>query len=153
MQHIRPTPCPRKASNVCGRSSRPCCPSLPAGHSKRHSCAGAPVSRNASRGRDRAEGAADTDDAEWLFCEYPSLPGLLIASGDSGHSFVTIPWVGNEVADMLEGEVPRFATSHADSLDSALQGKGSSLVLAPGTRRPERTRSGWAPDKQGWGKR
>lgn len=47
----------------------------------------------------------DTADAEWLFTEDPRWPNLFIASGDSGHSFNTIPYVGHEIADLLEGKV------------------------------------------------
>ena len=47
----------------------------------------------------------DTDDAEWLFCEHPSCPGLFLATGDSGHSFTSLPVVGGQVADLLEGKV------------------------------------------------
>ncbi|KAH8089005.1 FAD dependent oxidoreductase [Filobasidium floriforme] len=47
----------------------------------------------------------DTDDAEWLFCEHPSCPGLFLATGDSGHSFTSLPVVGGQVADLLEGKM------------------------------------------------
>jgi hypothetical protein len=47
----------------------------------------------------------DTDDAEWLFCEHPSCFGLFLATGDSGHSFTSLPVVGGQVADLLEGKV------------------------------------------------
>lgn len=68
----------------------------------------------------------DTADAEWLFCEDPRWyvhsiwirvcridtddahnhrKNLFLATGDSGHSFHTIPFVGSEIADMLEGKV------------------------------------------------
>lgn len=47
----------------------------------------------------------DTADAEWLFCEDPRWSHLFLATGDSGHSFNTIPHVGKEIADMLEGKV------------------------------------------------
>lgn len=47
----------------------------------------------------------DTDDAEWLFCEHPTYPGLYLATGDSGHSFTSLPIVGGQVANLLEGKV------------------------------------------------
>ena len=47
----------------------------------------------------------DTDDAQWLFCEHPTCPGLYLATGDSGHSFTSLPIVGGQVADLLEGKV------------------------------------------------
>ncbi|KAJ9112681.1 hypothetical protein QFC22_006183 [Naganishia vaughanmartiniae] len=46
----------------------------------------------------------DTADAEWLFCQHPSHPGLYLATGDSGHSFVTLPSAGSQVVDLLEGK-------------------------------------------------
>ncbi|KAI5450195.1 hypothetical protein NCC49_003344 [Naganishia albida] len=47
----------------------------------------------------------DTADAEWLFCQHPQHPGLFLASGDSGHSFVTLPSAGSQVVDLLEGKM------------------------------------------------
>ncbi|CDZ98665.1 FAD-dependent oxidoreductase [Phaffia rhodozyma] len=47
----------------------------------------------------------DTADAEWLFTEDPRWRGLFLTTGDSGHSFHTIPYVGSEVADLLEGKM------------------------------------------------
>jgi sarcosine oxidase/L-pipecolate oxidase len=52
----------------------------------------------------------DTDDAQWLFCEDPRWKGLFLATGDSGHTFHTLPYVGHEVADMLEGKVRYYTT-------------------------------------------
>lgn len=49
----------------------------------------------------------DTEDAEWLFCEHPGYPGLFLATGDSGHSFTSLPVVGGQVVDLLEGKVSR----------------------------------------------
>ncbi|KAK8869469.1 hypothetical protein IAR55_000033 [Kwoniella newhampshirensis] len=48
----------------------------------------------------------DTDDANWLLCEHPRFKGLVLATGDSGHSFKMLPVVGNEVADLIEGKMP-----------------------------------------------
>jgi sarcosine oxidase/L-pipecolate oxidase len=47
----------------------------------------------------------DTADAEWLFCQHPRYPGLFLASGDSGHSFVTLPSAGSQGVDLLEGKM------------------------------------------------
>lgn len=47
----------------------------------------------------------DTEDAEWLFCQHPEFPGLILATGDSGHSFTSLPVVGGQVVDLLEGKV------------------------------------------------
>lgn len=50
----------------------------------------------------------DTDDAAWLICEHPRFPGLVCATGDSGHTFKFLPIVGAEIADLIEGKVLRF---------------------------------------------
>jgi hypothetical protein len=47
----------------------------------------------------------DTADAQLLLCEDPRWKGLLLATGDSGHTFHALPFVGHEVADALEGKV------------------------------------------------
>jgi sarcosine oxidase/L-pipecolate oxidase len=54
-------------------------------------------------GRMLIRSLTDTADAEWLFCQHPLHPGLFLATGDSGHSFVTLPSVGHQVCDLLEG--------------------------------------------------
>jgi glycine/D-amino acid oxidase-like deaminating enzyme len=66
----------------------------------------------------------DTDDAEWLFCEHPTCPGLYLATGDSGHSFTSLPVVGGQVADLLEGKVSvgtRFESTLTIANSSAFQ--------------------------------
>lgn len=47
----------------------------------------------------------DTDDAKWLLCEHPKWKGLVLATGDSGHTFKMLPVVGGQVADLIEGKV------------------------------------------------
>ncbi|ORY23686.1 peroxisomal sarcosine oxidase [Naematelia encephala] len=47
----------------------------------------------------------DTPDANWLLCEHPRFPKLILATGDSGHSFNTLPVAGGEVVDMIEGKL------------------------------------------------
>lgn len=47
----------------------------------------------------------DTPDARWLLCEDPRWKGLILATGDSGHTFKMLPIVGREVADLIEGKV------------------------------------------------
>ncbi|ORX35174.1 putative peroxisomal sarcosine oxidase [Kockovaella imperatae] len=47
----------------------------------------------------------DTEDANWLLCEHPKLPGLVLATGDSGHTFKMLPVVGSEVADLIEDKL------------------------------------------------
>ncbi|TYJ56174.1 hypothetical protein B9479_003160 [Cryptococcus floricola] len=45
----------------------------------------------------------DTEDGNWLLCEDPRWEGLVLMTGDSGHSFNTLPQAGNEVVDLIEG--------------------------------------------------
>ncbi|KIR43257.1 sarcosine oxidase [Cryptococcus deuterogattii 99/473] len=47
----------------------------------------------------------DTDDAKWLLCEHPKWKGLVLATGDSGHTFKMLPVVGGQVADLIEGKM------------------------------------------------
>ncbi|OCF38305.1 sarcosine oxidase [Kwoniella heveanensis CBS 569] len=47
----------------------------------------------------------DTDDANWLLCEHPRWNGLVLATGDSGHTFKMLPVVGAQVADLIEGKL------------------------------------------------
>jgi glycine/D-amino acid oxidase-like deaminating enzyme len=44
-------------------------------------------------------------DARWLLCEHPRWRNLVLATGDSGHTFKMLPVVGREVVDLIEGKV------------------------------------------------
>lgn len=45
----------------------------------------------------------DTPDRHFLICAHPAHPGLVLATGDSGHGFKMLPTVGGYVADVVEG--------------------------------------------------
>ncbi|ORY26976.1 putative peroxisomal sarcosine oxidase [Naematelia encephala] len=47
----------------------------------------------------------DTDDGQWVVCEDPRWKGLVLATGDSGHTFKMLPVVGGQVADLIEGKL------------------------------------------------
>lgn len=47
----------------------------------------------------------DTVDAQWLLCEYPKFKGVVLATGDSGHTFKMFPVVGKQVVDLIEDKV------------------------------------------------
>jgi sarcosine oxidase/sarcosine oxidase/L-pipecolate oxidase len=47
----------------------------------------------------------DTVDSQWLICEHPRYKNLILATGDSGHTFKMFPVVGKQVADLVEGKV------------------------------------------------
>lgn len=46
----------------------------------------------------------DTPDRHFLLCAHPRRPGLVLATGDSGHGFKMLPTVGRYVVDILEGK-------------------------------------------------
>ncbi|GFZ51937.1 hypothetical protein JCM24511_09707 [Saitozyma sp. JCM 24511] len=48
---------------------------------------------------------ADSFDGNWLLCEDPRYRGLILATGDSGHTFKMLPLVGKYVADLIEGKL------------------------------------------------
>lgn len=51
----------------------------------------------------------DSFDGNWLLCDDPRYEGLVLATGDSGHTFKMLPIVGKYVADLIEGKVGSFA--------------------------------------------
>lgn len=53
----------------------------------------------------------DTRDGDFLIDEHPDAPGLVLATGGSGHAFKFAPLLGDWIADRVEGAppIPRFA--------------------------------------------
>ncbi|CAG7915988.1 unnamed protein product [Penicillium olsonii] len=47
----------------------------------------------------------DTADASLLICEHPRWKNLLLATGDSGHSFKFLPNIGKHVVELIEGSL------------------------------------------------
>lgn len=47
----------------------------------------------------------DTADAALLVCEHPRWRNLVLATGDSGHSFKLLPNIGRHVVELLEGRL------------------------------------------------
>ncbi|TRM69123.1 FAD dependent oxidoreductase [Schizophyllum amplum] len=45
----------------------------------------------------------DTPDGDWLIGRSPADPGLLFATGDSGHAYKFLPVIGGLVADAVQG--------------------------------------------------
>ncbi|KAJ5390965.1 uncharacterized protein N7496_002033 [Penicillium cataractarum] len=45
----------------------------------------------------------DTADANLLICEHPRWKNLILATGDSGHSFKLLPNIGKHIVELLEG--------------------------------------------------
>lgn len=109
----------------------------------------------------------DTADAEWLFCEDPrwcvpyrnlidswraeflnddlfiitGRKNLFLATGDSGHSFHTIPFVGSEIADMLEGKVSELSVATSVGFDRQM------LMINRSLRCPRRNNRHGAGDR------
>ncbi|KAL7421440.1 hypothetical protein Q5752_004326 [Cryptotrichosporon argae] len=48
---------------------------------------------------------ADSFDGNWLLCAHPTYKGVVICSGDSGHTFKMLPLVGKYAADLIEGKL------------------------------------------------
>ncbi|OOQ91537.1 hypothetical protein PEBR_08499 [Penicillium brasilianum] len=47
----------------------------------------------------------DTADANLLICEHPRWKNLIVATGDSGHSFKLLPNIGKHIVELLEGSL------------------------------------------------
>ncbi|WWC62368.1 uncharacterized protein I303_104964 [Kwoniella dejecticola CBS 10117] len=47
----------------------------------------------------------DSYDGNWLLCDDPRYKGLVLATGDCGHTFKMLPIVGKYVADLIEGKL------------------------------------------------
>ena len=47
----------------------------------------------------------DTVDSQWLICEHPRFKNMILATGDSGHTFKMFPVVGKQVVDLIENKV------------------------------------------------
>jgi glycine/D-amino acid oxidase-like deaminating enzyme len=52
---------------------------------------------------------ADSFDGDFLIAPHPERPGLVVATGDSGHAFKFMPVLGELVADAVEGRDSPFA--------------------------------------------
>jgi sarcosine oxidase/L-pipecolate oxidase len=53
---------------------------------------------------------SDTFDGDFLIDRHPERPGLVVASGGSGHAFKFMPMLGELVADCVEGKSNPFAS-------------------------------------------
>ena len=80
----------------------------------------------------------DTADAALLVCEHPRWRNLVLATGDSGHSFKLLPNIGRHVVARLEAAgatdifVPRsrdYDLRTADGIARALADSGADVVI------------------------
>jgi glycine/D-amino acid oxidase-like deaminating enzyme len=85
----------------------------------------------------------DTADAQLLLCEDPRWKGLVLATGDSGHTFHALPAVGREVVDLLEGTVRALSRHVAVVLMAAavVGGEDADVGMEARARRPRGQRA------------
>ncbi|KAL4804968.1 FAD dependent oxidoreductase [Aspergillus unguis] len=83
----------------------------------------------------------DTADANLLICEHPRYKGLVLATGDSGHSFKLLPNIGKHVVELLEGRLPpvlaeawKWRPGSGDALKSRRAAPAQDLADLPGWR-------------------
>ncbi|PVI07354.1 fructosyl peptide oxidase [Periconia macrospinosa] len=80
----------------------------------------------------------DTADAALLVCEHPKWKNLIIASGDSGHSFKLLPNIGKHVVELMEGRLADDLKNAwkwrpgGDALKSTRRGHAKDLADMPG---------------------
>ena len=55
----------------------------------------------------------DTWDGDFWIDRHPQRPGLVVATGGSGHGFKFTPALGPIIADVVEGKPNRFAARFA----------------------------------------
>jgi sarcosine oxidase/L-pipecolate oxidase len=72
----------------------------------------------------------DSFDGHWLLCDDPRYRNLVLATGDSGHTFKMLPIVGKYVADLIEGKVSAFLGLADDSyrMKTNIGGRGGRNV-------------------------
>ncbi|OTB02563.1 hypothetical protein M426DRAFT_322501 [Hypoxylon sp. CI-4A] len=80
----------------------------------------------------------DTADAALLICEHPRWKNLILATGDSGHTFKLLPNIGKHVVELIEGKLADDLT-HAwrwrpggDALKSRREAPAKDLADMPG---------------------
>ncbi|KAF5007909.1 hypothetical protein FDECE_5824 [Fusarium decemcellulare] len=80
----------------------------------------------------------DTADANLLICEYPRWKNLILATGDSGHTFKLLPNIGKHVVELLEGTLQQDLTEAwrwrpgGDALKSRRAAPAKDLADMPG---------------------
>ncbi|KAF4464509.1 FAD dependent oxidoreductase [Fusarium albosuccineum] len=80
----------------------------------------------------------DTADANLLICEHPRWKNLILATGDSGHTFKLLPNIGKHVVELLEGTLQQDLTEAwrwrpgGDALKSRRAAPAKDLADMPG---------------------
>ena len=84
----------------------------------------------------------DSFDGNWLLTEDPRYEGVVLATGDSGHTFKMLPIVGRYVADLIEGKVsPPNNRSLMNSCPRRTRSCGAGGLSSIPERQVERDRS------------
>jgi sarcosine oxidase/L-pipecolate oxidase len=90
----------------------------------------------------------DTADAALLICEHPQWKNLILATGDSGHSFKLLPNIGKHVVELLEGTLAddlkkawRWRPGTGDALKSRRAARAKDLADMPGWEHDEAVKS------------
>ncbi|KAJ4476758.1 FAD dependent oxidoreductase [Lentinula aciculospora] len=93
---------------------------------------------------------ADTADANLLICDHPKWKNLLVATGDSGHSFKLLPIIGRHVVELLEGtlqegmqEAWRWRPGSGDARKSRRAARAKDLVELPGWKHDSAEKTGF----------
>lgn len=83
----------------------------------------------------------DTADAALLICEHAQYKNLILATGDSGHSFKLLPNIGKHVVELMEGSLSetlryawRWRPGEGDALRSRRGAPAKDLADMPGWR-------------------
>ncbi|KAJ5892303.1 uncharacterized protein N7473_008531 [Penicillium subrubescens] len=80
----------------------------------------------------------DTVDANLLICEHPRWKNLILATGDSGHSFKLLPNIGKHIVEVLEGSLSQELAKEwrwrpgGDALKSRRAAPAKDLADMPG---------------------
>ncbi|KAJ4181901.1 hypothetical protein NW759_017163 [Fusarium solani] len=86
----------------------------------------------------------DTADANLLICEHPKWKNLILATGDSGHTFKLLPNIGKHVVELLEGTLPQQLAESwrwrpgGDALKSRRAAPAKDLADMPGWKHDAR---------------
>ncbi|KAI0126136.1 fructosyl peptide oxidase [Xylariales sp. AK1849] len=90
----------------------------------------------------------DTADAALLICEHPKWKNLILATGDSGHSFKLLPSIGKHIVELIEGTLSQDLTDAwrwrpgGDALRSRRGAPPQDLADMPGWRHDVSLESG-----------
>ncbi|CAI6074917.1 unnamed protein product [Clonostachys chloroleuca] len=86
----------------------------------------------------------DTADSNLLICEHPKWKNLILATGDSGHSFKMLPNIGKHIVELMEGTLQQDLLDYwkwrpgGDALKSTRAAPAKDLADMPGWKHDAR---------------